>query len=168
MSQCTHCGTTILFGGVQDEGRRFCNEKCHEAGVLALRSQSIPPEVVAQAVAAVVDGACPVCGGPGPVDVFTSYRVYSAVAVTAWRSLPRISCRGCATKAQLGSTLFSLLLGWWGIPWGFVMTPIQIVRNLAGLSKDADRTRPSKVLETLVRMRLASEASTPANPSRAA
>src|SRR5262245_3560829 len=31
MSQCAHCGTTILFGGVQDEGRRFCNASCHEA-----------------------------------------------------------------------------------------------------------------------------------------
>jgi len=168
MSQCTHCGTTILFGGVNEGGQRFCNEKCHEAGRLALQSQRLPPEVVAQAVAEVVEGNCPVCGGRGPVDVFTSYRVFSAVVVTSWRNTPRVSCRGCATKAQLLSTLYCFFLGWWGIPWGFVMTPIQIVRNLAGLSREADATRPSKMLETMVRMRLVSEASTQPSAARVA
>ncbi len=28
--------------------------------------------------------------------------------------------------------LVSLLLGWWGIPWGVIYTPLTIVRNLAG------------------------------------
>lgn len=168
MSRCTHCGTTILFGGVSEDGQRFCNEKCHQAGGLVLQSQRLPPEMVAEAVAKVVEGNCPVCGGPGPVDVFTSYRVFSAVVVTSWRNTPRVSCRGCATKAQLLSTLYCFFLGWWGIPWGFVMTPIQIVRNLAGLSHGADPSRPSKLLESIVRTRLTSAASAQPSAARAA
>jgi hypothetical protein len=29
-------------------------------------------------------------------------------------------------------TLISLLLGWWGIPWGVIYTPLTILTNLAG------------------------------------
>lgn len=29
-------------------------------------------------------------------------------------------------------TLLSLLLGWWGLPWGFIYTPITLVSNLGG------------------------------------
>jgi hypothetical protein len=29
-------------------------------------------------------------------------------------------------------TLVSLLLGWWGIPWGLIYTPLTIYTNLAG------------------------------------
>jgi len=173
MSACNRCGKTILFGGVKEDGLRFCSRQCRQAGELLLQSQRIPEQVVAQAMAKVVEGSCPVCSGPGPVDVFFSHRVFSAVVVTSWRSVPRVSCRGCATKAQLGSALYSFLLGWWGIPWGFLVTPVQIVRNLAGLAKDADRSRPSKELEQFVRARLADQAlatasNVPENVARAA
>jgi hypothetical protein len=29
-------------------------------------------------------------------------------------------------------TILSLLLGWWGIPWGLIYTPLVVVTNLAG------------------------------------
>lgn len=29
-------------------------------------------------------------------------------------------------------TAISMLFGWWGFPWGFIFTPISIVRNLSG------------------------------------
>jgi len=29
-------------------------------------------------------------------------------------------------------TLLSLIAGWWGFPWGFIHTPIALVRNLSG------------------------------------
>jgi len=29
-------------------------------------------------------------------------------------------------------TLLSLLLGWWGLPWGPVLTPLAVAANLAG------------------------------------
>ena len=29
-------------------------------------------------------------------------------------------------------TLLSLLLGWWGLPWGFIYTPLAIITNFAG------------------------------------
>jgi hypothetical protein len=29
-------------------------------------------------------------------------------------------------------SVLSLLLGWWGIPWGFIYTPLTLVTNLSG------------------------------------
>lgn len=29
-------------------------------------------------------------------------------------------------------TLLSLVLGWWGIPWGFIYTPMSLYHNLRG------------------------------------
>jgi hypothetical protein len=37
-----------------------------------------------------------------------------------------------AAMKGLPFTLLSLLLGWWGIPWGFIYTPQVIYRNLKG------------------------------------
>jgi hypothetical protein len=37
------------------------------------------------------------------------------------------------------------------------MTPVQVVRNLVGLTREADRERPSVLLTTLVQARLAAE-----------
>jgi hypothetical protein len=33
---------------------------------------------------------------------------------------------------SLGYTLLSLFLGWWGLPWGFVYTPLCLATNLLG------------------------------------
>src|SRR6516165_9431028 len=29
-------------------------------------------------------------------------------------------------------TLLTLVLGWWGIPWGFIYTPLAIITNMGG------------------------------------
>lgn len=42
--------------------------------------------------------------------------------------------RGGESAAAKGwsYTLLSLVAGWWGFPWGFIFTPIAVVRNLGG------------------------------------
>jgi hypothetical protein len=37
-----------------------------------------------------------------------------------------------AAAGSLPYTLLSLVVGWWGIPWGFIYTPQVIYRNLQG------------------------------------
>ena len=37
-----------------------------------------------------------------------------------------------AFAAHLPYTVLSLLLGWWGFPWGFIYTPMVLIQNLAG------------------------------------
>jgi len=83
--------------------------------------------------------------------------VWSAVYLTSWKTQPHIVCRQCGTKAQIRALLFSALFGWWGIPWGFLMTPVQIVRNVSGLRKDTDPFAPSEDLRRLARLHLAKQ-----------
>ena len=64
------------------------------------------------------------------LDIRISYWVWSAVVVTRWGYESKFCCRRCATKRQLMSVGSCLLLGWWGFPWGMLITPLQLYRNL--------------------------------------
>jgi hypothetical protein len=37
---------------------------------------------------------------------------------------------------------YSGLLGWWGVPFGLIITPYQLTRNIAGMLRRADRPSP--------------------------
>lgn len=157
MARCAYCRSMVIVGGVRDGEQRFCNDRCHQGGQLVALSERIDPEDVRAAVAEVRQGACPKCGGAGPVDVTTSHKVWSAVFITSWGSHPQVCCRSCGRKQQLGHLVFSAVVGWWGFPWGLIMTPVQVGRNVAGLFKKYDPYQPSPEMEDVVRMMLASE-----------
>ena len=158
MAACATCRKTILFGGVAQDGRRFCNKQCATKGAVLRLAESIPQEVVAREVAAIHLGACPRCKGSGPVDVRITHRAVSAIAVT-WRQSRRIvGCRGCGVRAQLLDSAITLLFGWWGFPWGIIYTPIQIGRNVAAMLRGNEMAMVSPELEQLVRLNMASQA----------
>ena len=151
MATCNTCAKTILFGGHKRDGLRFCGDDCLEQGVLLLEANALPEEMVLEAAANVHRGLCPVCGGSGPVDVHTSHRIWSFVFMSSWSSKPVISCRPCGLRRQWGGLFFSAAAGWWGFPWGFIMTPVQIIKNLKGAASPPDPTRPSSELVTMMR-----------------
>jgi hypothetical protein len=169
MANCAYCGTSILFGGRRVGELRYCNATCQQRANLLAWSQQVPAPVVQQQVMSVHQGRCPQCSGPGPVDVHTSYRVFSALIITRWMNTPQVSCRSCGVKKQLIGVGYSLLLGWWGFPWGLIMTPVQIVRNISGMVSVQDPTRPSAQLERTLRVTIgaqAARAAAPAQPAR--
>ena len=175
MARCAYCNTTILFWGKKDGEFRFCNSECQKKGALAQAASSLPAVEVLRYVATVHRGACPRCSGPGPVDVHTSYRVWSALVMTSWASRPTLCCKSCGTKRKLGDAVFSLLLGWWGFPWGVLITPMQLARNLIALARTPDPAAPSEGMEKLLRLGMAAEVlkarsapSTMGSPARAA
>lgn len=155
MATCQTCGTTILFGGKRHGQIRFCNDTCLEKGQVLITAQELDPATVQQAALEMHRGLCPRCGGSGPVDVHTSHEVWSVLLLTSWKSVPQISCRACGVRHQLGGLTFSLFLGWWGIPWGLLMTPVQILRNVGGLVSPPAPERPSKLMQEHMRMYLA-------------
>ena len=154
MASCDYCGTTILFGGQLSGAYRFCNQQCASKGALVQVANKVPSDVVQQQMWSLRQAPCPVCKGPGPVDVHTSYRVYSVLIMTSWRNQPRLSCRSCGGKAKVGDALVSLVAGWWGFPWGLIMTPIQFGRNVVGIM-GSDTGGPSPQLEKMVRTMIA-------------
>jgi hypothetical protein len=115
----------------------------------------VPPEHVEIFIQATHAGKCPKCGGRGPIDVHTSHRVWSLFVLTSFSSRPQVCCDSCARAAMLGDALFCLVCGWWGVPWGLIMTPVQIIRNLVGLVTCRDSSSPSEQLRPLARVQLA-------------
>jgi hypothetical protein len=51
--------------------------------------------------------------------------------------------------------------GWWGFPWGLIMTPVQLGRNLIGALGGSEAAAPSPELEKMVRTMLAARAVSP-------
>lgn len=156
MATCAYCNTTIFFGGVREGELRFCNQKCHQQGMFLAAAYSIPADVIQPRVIALHQGTCPQCRSMGPVDVHVSHSIWSALLLTSWKSQPRVSCRPCGQKAKIGAAVGSFFLGWWGFPWGILITPIQVTRNLVGLAKKPT-DKPSPELERIVRLTLAAE-----------
>jgi hypothetical protein len=162
MTTCAACGQTILFGGERNGERRFCNAKCLAAGAVVTLADSLPESVVTARAWEVHNGRCPRCTGPGPVDVHSSFRVWSGLVMTSYSTRPNVCCRRCGNRARMKDALFSLAFGWWGFPWGLIWTPIQVVRNVTGVLRSEDSTSPSPGLTQLVRLQMAAAAQQPA------
>jgi len=155
MASCAACGSTIIFGGKRAGERRFCNDKCAAAGSFLSVADSLPESAVLPRVWEIHNGRCPLCSGAGPVDVHSSYRVWSGLVVTSHSTRLNLGCRRCGNRARLKDAGFSLLFGWWGIPWGLIWTPIQIGRNLNAMMRSEDGATPSAELTHLVRLQVA-------------
>jgi hypothetical protein len=106
-------------------------------------------------VRSVHQGRCPQCGGPGPVDIHTTYQVWSAIFFTTWRKQQELCCKACGVENQVGGVLFCLVLGWWGFPFGLILTPVQIMRNLWAIFFGTDPRYPSKMLRKRVHATIA-------------
>ena len=156
MTSCDYCGTGILFGANKDGDLRFCSPDCATKADWVRAALALPRDEADHCVRETHQSPCPRCGGPGPLDVYTSQWVYSALAWTSWGSRPEICCQSCGRTKYLKSGVFSLLLGWWGFPFGFVITPLQVCRNLGGLLGIGapDPGSPSPALDRMVRLRL--------------
>jgi hypothetical protein len=154
MAKCGYCGTGILLGGVSDGGQRFCNNKCRQNGQILSVAQQISPEALERQLDEIFSGNCPKCGGSGPVDIHKAYEVWSALVITRWTTSQKLCCRSCGLKRQIGSAVLSAVLGWWGFPWGLVLTPVQVGRNIIAICTPPDASRPSPALRRFVLVKL--------------
>lgn len=156
MARCNYCETTILFGGVKDGNHRYCNQSCYDEGMLAQESTLIPEAVVQRRAYLIRHGGCPHCQSSSLVDAYTSYQITSFFVVTTTKTLLHISCQECGRKEQMKSLLMSMLLGWWGVPVGFFLTPLYVIKNIAAMGKNS-LSKPSMELVEHARMMLATE-----------
>jgi hypothetical protein len=147
------------MGGVRgrDDETRFCSDKCRQNADVLRLAKNVPPEVLEREVDQLWRDVCPECRGPGPVDVHKVYEVWSALVVTRRTTKAQVSCRTCAMKRQLRSAALSFCLGWWGLPWGIVLTPIQITRNLIGVIGGPDSARASEGLRKTMLVTIGSQ-----------
>jgi hypothetical protein len=157
VARCATCKNIILFGGLTEGPYRFCNQRCHSAGVFLKLAEVIPEDIVQQQAATIHGGPCPVCRGQGPIDFHTSTRCMSFVFMTTTQNREHLMCRRCARSKIGEDLLITCLAGWWGFPFGLIFTPIAIGRNIKAMSSGPDPAQPSAALHNAARMFLARE-----------
>ena len=155
MKKCEVCGALILFGPVRSGKHAYCSYECRDSGDFAQETRLVDDDS-ADAVALKINiGNCSKCGGPGPVDVQFSHTVWSAFFVTSYKSTPEVCCGKCGRMSKLKAILFSFGLGWWGFPFGLIITPVQIGRNLVGMFWGPVQGAPSPDLSPFAKVMLA-------------
>ncbi|WP_084140402.1 J domain-containing protein [Brevundimonas nasdae] len=58
--------------------------------------------------------------------------VVSVILTTITTPVQGIFCSDCAQKTAIKASITTGLFGWWGVPWGPILTIKEIVRNAAG------------------------------------
>ena len=156
MARCAQCGARILARGIRRGEVRYCNAHCEARTRARACDALLPAKLIDERVHVIHRGRCPKCGGLGPVDVHCSYQVSSYIHHSSWRTNVRVCCRSCATRDQLFHAFACFLVGWWSIP-GLVLTPLQIVRNLAGMFSGPNPLEPSEPHKAHTRAALGAE-----------
>lgn len=156
MGRCAYCNKFII-GGKKQGKLRFCGNDCFQYGYLFALAEEAEPGLVEEQVLAVREMDCPICGGVGPVDFSTSHRAWSVIILTSWNDSPLLSCASCGKKAIWNGIAFTSLCGWWGIPFGLLVTPWQIMNGFKSLGKIPHDGEPSEELNKRVKLQIAAE-----------
>ncbi len=153
MARCQNCNAIIVAGAVKHGSLRWCSNDCRRRSATRDVATIVPDAVIDKTVLDIFHGRCPQCKGDGPVDLRSSYVVWSAFLFTRFYNDSKLCCSKCGRINKVKSFFISGIAGWWGFPTGFVVTPVQLVRNLIGLT-DADTRDPSAALREFVSIEL--------------
>jgi hypothetical protein len=84
---------------------------------------------------------CPECGmATSPLTGTIIREVKSFVILTIYKKTPLLLCQTCASKKRKKAMNITLLLGWWGIPFGLIRT-LQVIfdsNSINNLEKISD------------------------------
>jgi len=153
MAKCGYCNATVMLG-LRDGDQRFCNNKCKQNAYLLRMSRLVPAETLERELETIHRGNCPKCNLPGPVDIHKYYEVLSFIVLTRWTTKQQLSCRSCGQKRQWRAIALSFFGGWWGFPFGLILTPIQITRNMIAMYSQPPASQPSVNLRKLIQVHL--------------
>lgn len=88
------------------------------------------------------DLPCPICDNSrDKLNGTVCYTIKSIIITTFTATKIVIACPDCLDKQNRKAITSCSLLGWWGIPFGILKTPVYIYRNLK--AKDENRTSDS-------------------------
>ena len=134
MANCGNCGKSFFFAGfTSEDGNKYCDERCQLEHELQPYIDRITDAELDEALTLMQFVNCPECDGKGPLEVWHSHSIWSVLVLTRWVNEAHFCCQSCARKHQWKGLAMSTLLGWWGFPWGVIMTPVQIFRGLGAL-----------------------------------
>jgi hypothetical protein len=151
---CDYCGEVYRGGKVDHGSWHFCTHQCRDRGKILSVLERFSKAAIGEHIRKVRLGPCPECGADAPIDAHKSHIAVSYLIATSWKSNLHICCRRCAQRYQWKAIGTTIAWGWWGVPWGFIMTPVQIIRNLIGMRQRSDDL-PSLDFIRIVRLNLA-------------
>ncbi len=62
---------------------------------------------------------CPICGKSlEKLNATVTAQTISILIITNYEKRPRIGCPKCLKNKNISAAITTLVLGWWGIPWG--------------------------------------------------
>lgn len=105
--------------------------------------------VVVEKIHEIHAGPCPRCNGTGPIDLHQVSWAWSLIAFTRFNTDTILACPRCAADEQRAAIGRTLLFGWWGVPFGLILTPVQVWRNAQRLASPPDTSVPSLRLRAL-------------------
>jgi hypothetical protein len=155
---CDLCGKSLRRKGYvsSESGKRFCSDECRESDYFLEAAGDIPHNEILKATHEIWNGPCPRCKrNRSKVDFRTHYWVYSVVILTSWGRNAEMCCRHCGIQANLQWMAYCLLLDWWGIPFGVLITPVKVLQNVGQMLKTDHQ--PSPRLRGVARLQLARE-----------
>jgi hypothetical protein len=153
MAHCDHCGVSFRGMSIANGRYRFCNGVCAEKGAVLRKLDRVDVGVINEHIARAQAGPCAECAANAKVDMYYSYRAHSVLVYTSWKKRTHFCCRSCGRRHQISSIAYCMCLGWWGVPFGLVITPWQIAMNLGALLRNSNG--PSNELQRIIRLNLA-------------
>ncbi|RYY00338.1 hypothetical protein EON78_01445 [bacterium] len=73
---------------------------------------------------------CPICKlNTYKLNATMTGRVISFIVFTSYEKKLVIGCPDCLEKANKDAMIKTALLGWWGLPWGLIRTPLALLLN---------------------------------------
>lgn len=166
MATCDYCGASYRGSAIKDGPYRYCTDPCLSGGKRLTRClEAVPEAAIDRAIENAFRGPCNACGQHRNVDVFRSYRIWSALVYTRWETDVHVVCLSCARKRQWSDLAFSAVAGWWSAR-GILTTPFYILFNVVALLRRPDSNSPSEGFRKLVRMNLARHIAATTSPNR--
>ncbi|WP_426208965.1 hypothetical protein [Massilia sp. TWP1-3-3] len=157
--ECDYCGNSAKKKPLFDQGQQFCSADCLHAARISEAAVDLSAGQIGARALAMRSGACPDCGSSESViEIRYHYRVVSALYFTSYQRKSRFCCVACGRKQNFKSFLFTFFLGWWGVPFGLIMTPTYLIANLGELREQRSGGEPSEDLVRLAKFQLAEKA----------
>ena len=154
MAVCDYCGVTYRGGAIKVGPYRFCTGPCRDRGGALLKLlDNISETTIHSYVARVHEGPCASCGQRRSIDVYQSYRIWSALVYSRWETRSHVLCRSCARSRQISDLMFCIFAGWWGP--GVFITPFQIAFNIVAMFRTPNPMVPSERFCKLAKLDLA-------------
>lgn len=93
---------------------------------------------------------CPrCCSTDRPLNATLTSKVLSMLVLTTWHKQFAIACPSCLDKLNRDASNITVLLGWWGLPWGVIRT-IRALNSNRKMAQTNHVPYPNELLKAFV------------------